>query len=96
MKTGIELIAQERQEQIEKHGFTVGLDLLHNKYNQLSEGASRLCEPDENKHEFYPPHEWDEELWFKMIKKPYKERLIIAGALIAAEIDRVQNQTNLD
>jgi hypothetical protein len=30
-------------------------------------------------------------IWNKMAFKPYKERLIIAGALIAAEIDRLQN-----
>lgn len=94
MKTGIELIAIERQEHFEKHGFTVGIDLIHNNFNQLSEAACRLCEPDENKLQFNPPHEWDNELWNKMIHKSYKERLIIAGSLIAAEIDRVQNEIN--
>ena len=34
---------------------------------------------------------WDEDLWQKMCNKSYKDRLIIAGALIAAEIDRLQS-----
>jgi hypothetical protein len=33
---------------------------------------------------------WDKKRLEHMRSKPYKERLIIAGAFIAAEIDRVQ------
>ena len=35
------------------------------------------------------PEGWSFELFKKMCNKPYKERLVIAGALIAAEIDRL-------
>ena len=35
------------------------------------------------------PNGWDQEIWEKMIRKPHQERLIIAGALIAAELDRL-------
>jgi hypothetical protein len=97
-KTGIELIAQERQEQIEKHGRTIDRDIAENDKNQLSSGASILalnypfiCLEVYDVEESHCPPDWDQELWCKMVNKPYKERLIIAGALIAAEIDRLQN-----
>ena len=41
------------------------------------------------------PHGWDKELFEKMVDKPHIERLTIAGALIAAEIDRqIHEQAN--
>lgn len=94
MKTGIELIVIERQEQVEKHGRTLAKD-RENKKNQLSFAAQMLSHPkgdiiDWDCNMNLPG--WDKEIWNKMIKKPYKERLIIAGALIAAEIDRVQKE----
>ena len=88
-KTGAELIAIERQEQIEKHGRTVERDLNENKFSQLIDGAiGLLCEPRPND----KPSHWDSTLWTKMKNKPYKERLIIAGALIAAELDCIQTK----
>lgn len=42
MKTGIELIAEERREQIEKHGRTIERDILYNRTRQLSSGAAML------------------------------------------------------
>lgn len=36
-----------------------------------------------------PPTGWDKSIWAKMCSKSYKERLIMAGALIAAELDRL-------
>lgn len=41
--TGIELIAKERQEQIEKHGITVEQDVNINKFAQLIDAAIILC-----------------------------------------------------
>ena len=96
MKTGIELIAEERREQIEKHGRTVDLDVKHNTSYQLCKGATRITfAPDEEgadlmTYEIFVPDGWDKDIWKRMLNKPYKERLIIAGALIAAEIDRLQ------
>jgi hypothetical protein len=87
MKTGIELIAIERKEQIKKHGRSVKDDKLFNKKLQLRRAASVLLQP--NAIFYSPPVGWDKELWNKMIKKRIKQRLIIAGALIAAEIDRI-------
>jgi len=99
MKTGIELITEERQEQIEKHGRTIETDVIENTSEELSFGAALLCCPDPTEMGFDPasgqgrPEKWDRDIWIKMISKPYKDRLIIAGALIAAEIDRLNHKS---
>lgn len=100
MKTGIELIAQERQEQIEKHGRTIESDVDQNRFHQLSDAAAILCgiptellydeQPVPND---YAPFKWDLAIFNKMRGKDYKDRLIIAGALIAAEIDRLNAES---
>ncbi len=96
MKTGIELIADERQEQIGKHGYTLQHD--HDEYDENIENGFDIIESqlrdavigvlNSDRGEF--PAFWDETRVGKICAKPYKERLIIAGALIAAEIDRLQ------
>lgn len=101
--TGIELIAEERNEQIEKHGRTVASDVEYNVCGQLSFAVVALASEydatgnkggsDENRinhFERWRPIGWDKEQWMIMISKSYRERLIIAGALAAAEIDRLQ------
>lgn len=91
MNTGIELIAKERQEQIEKHGRTPETDYNQNYEGQLPFAASCLAfdeiEDWDARHE--APVNWNLDIWQKMHDKPHKERLIIAGALIAAELDRL-------
>jgi len=87
-KTGAELIAIERQEQIDKHGRTIERDVNENSNNELAIAAMGLIDKYPSSHNF--PEHWDSKLIQKMISKPYKERLIIAGAFLAAEIDRVQ------
>lgn len=101
MKTGIELIADERNRQITVKNITVESDVEFNNWKQLSEAASLLCieryahlrDNDDvfDSDEFGPmtPFKWEEESFQKLMEKPYKERLIIAGALIAAELDRL-------
>jgi hypothetical protein len=97
MKTGIELITQERQEQIEKHRRTIQEDVELNTTNQLSKAASLLCDEswicldEDDIIEDYCPEGWSKILWSKMVRKPYKDRLKIAGALIAAELDRLNH-----
>lgn len=96
MKTGIELIATERQEQIEKHGRTIERDVKENAEGEIAYFAGLLCHehanhPDANVLNYLPP-KWDKQLCLKMLSKTYKDRLIIAGALIAAEIDRLNHQ----
>ncbi len=91
--TGIELIAKERKEQIEKHGYTKDGDQKNNWAGQLSWAAS--CLAFENIEDWDARHsapvDWNLEAWQKMHDKSHKERLIIAGALIAAELDRINS-----
>lgn len=95
MKTGIELIAAERQKQIDKHGFT-GEHHVNNPqwYDnfQLQYAATTLLmheleEVVDTKDNL--PDGWDQEWFDKLNAKERKERLIIAAALIAAELDRL-------
>jgi hypothetical protein len=85
MTPGIKLIAQEREEQIEKHGRTIQSDLENNSNGELLEAAVVLTGLDGSK---WFPDNWDVNLSMKMIRKSKIEKLVIAGALIAAEIDR--------
>ena len=98
MKEGIVLIAQERAEQIEKHGRTVNHDIEFNFLGQFRDAASLLiydqknCLQAEDIIEEHLPEGWDKGVWSKMVNKPLKDRLIIAGALIAAELDRINHK----
>jgi len=89
-KTGIELISIERAEQIEKHGRTVELDMVENENYELSYAAHTLCMFEKARLFYRAPNGWNRDFWQRILKKSYKDRLIIAGALIAAEIDRLQ------
>jgi len=95
MKAGHELIAQERKEHFAKNEYTLESDKKHNSKGQLAKAAASLAYLHVNDHSptsrTYPPDGWELKLWEKMCNKDYKDRLIIAGALIAAEIDRIQN-----
>jgi hypothetical protein len=94
MTKAIELIAKERQEQIEKHGYTQQEDA--SRYDE--DNSENYAEPSQLidaaiasiygvKKEF--PISWVESPFVdKICHKNYRERLVIAGALIAAEIDR--------
>jgi hypothetical protein len=82
--TGAELIAQERLEQIEKHGYNVERDVMIHPDGKLIAAAWELTED-----RALLPEGWHAPTWERMLSKPKKERLIIAGALIAAEIDRL-------
>jgi hypothetical protein len=90
---GIELIVRERTQQVEKHGKTVELDFKINNHYQLSQAASILCWVDKEDYGYDVdaccPVEWNLNTWRKMMCKPYTHRLAIAGALLAAEIDRI-------
>lgn len=88
-KTGAELIAEERREQIEKHGRTIVYDINNNPFGQLRYGAIYLMQSSWVARANKIPEAWDRGIWLKMCEKSYVERLTIAGALIAAEIDRI-------
>jgi len=85
--TGVEMIALEREEQIIKHRYTSDWDA--NQTNvQLTDAAIYAINGD---YETYPK-DWDPEYKDKIggKGKTYIQRLAVAGALIAAEIDRFQ------
>lgn len=96
MKTGIELISEERQKQIDKHGFTAEHHVNHPEWYerlQLEDAAISILHPLINMHsEWFPhtPKNWDKECFENLCKRDRRERLIIAGALIAAELDRLE------
>lgn len=95
MKTGIELIAEERQRQISVEGWTPEHDDEHNE-SELSLAAWAYIEytvhevnHDLTLDEDGPPCPWP---WAAKWWKPRDpiSNLTRAGALIAAEIDRLQ------
>lgn len=96
MKTGIELIAKERQEQIEKHGWTLLHDSIEHSGEELIRAACAIAydsEPDKPAKFSAPNWAWEirehkQQSKRKNIEKI--ERWKVAGALIAAAIDREQ------
>lgn len=81
---GIELITKEREEQIFKHGF----DPYHDDQyvgEELQQAASAILTQDWTSW----PENWDVSWRDRIHSKPRIEQLTIAGALIAAEIDRI-------
>lgn len=93
MKTGIELIAIERQEQIEKHGRTIYHDTKINSNGELKQVARYLLGIG-TEQEY--PRNWSKDFQFAVDRKSQKEKLIIAGALIAAELDRINYKITIE
>jgi hypothetical protein len=90
-KTGIELISIERQRQIKVEGWTAEHDDKH-KDNDLARAGAVYALP--AKYRFYAQAwPWDKE-WFKPTPTNRIKELAKAGALIAAEIDRLQRNKN--
>lgn len=96
-KSGIELIAEERIRQIEVEGYTIESDDTHDKGQLAKAAAAYSLAEDYRKHApqeivkkeppfFWP---WTDQSWKPTSEDRVKE-LIKAGALIAAEIDRLQ------
>lgn len=93
---GVMFIANERHEQMVKHKRSIVSDVKYNYNEQLSFAAALLCAPDpkmfaSKANDYSCPEGWDLSIWKRMLFKPYKQRLIIAGALIAAEVDRLEH-----
>lgn len=96
MKTGIELIAEERERQIKIEGWTEEHDKQWNKGELARAAACYIAEDIPNaeviihfSNEYYEnAFPWDPEYW-KPTSNPVRN-LQKAGALIAAEIDRLQ------
>ncbi len=97
-KTGIKLIAEERQRQIEVEDWTSEYDATHTKGELASLGALYAYPGNRYEHRtFYAdsffsamwPQSWDPK-WWKPVPNNRIKELTKAGALIAAEIDRLQ------
>lgn len=104
-KTGVELIAEERKRQIDVEGWGKGHDACHDQ-NELALAAICYAFPQNNiqigdedgrvnplvvmieRIRFWP---WGMK-WWKPSPKNRVRELVKAGALIAAEIDRLQNR----
>lgn len=96
MKTGVTLISEERQKQIHKHGFTAQHHADHPEWydnNQLQSAAATLLMHELQEGVDVPenlPAGWDLDWFEDLNRRSREERLQIAGALIAAELDRLQ------
>jgi hypothetical protein len=91
MKTGIELIAEERDRQISVEGFTAERDKDYTD-NELAWAAATYALPSNaNTPKFKRVHLWPwAKVWWKPSPDERVKELVKAGALIAAEIDRLQ------
>ena len=77
MKKGIELIAEERQEQIEKHDRTVEEDVIFNTKGQLSVAAGILSQQFIPEGMYLIPKEWNEIIWIKMLGVGMPKNLVL-------------------
>lgn len=92
--TGLEMIIKEREEQLEKHGYTPLTDQYY-KSDELLWLAQWLISVNIGEEEdleevlfFEDDSPFPNSLREKLKLKPYNERLAIAGAFIAAHIDK--------
>ena len=93
MKTGIEIIAEERVRQIEVEGWSIELDIEEHDCGELADAAACYAlrgywhKKLVNTIALIWP--WDD-AWWKPTPNDRIKELAKAGALIAAEIDRIQ------
>lgn len=81
---GVDLISRERQEQVSKHGYDDDHDDDHTD-GEIVCAATLIALVGVQRSSTWP---WEPETLDRIKAKPRIERLAIAGALIAAEIDR--------
>lgn len=91
---GVDLIAAERQRQLAVEGWTAVHD-AHHEPNELAMAAASYALPDYEREFVSSGHQvprtwpWEEAAWKPSPDDRVRE-LVKAGALIAAEIDRLQ------
>ena len=94
MSKGIELIKEEREKQIGKHGYSAGHDVFYMNKELLYAALAylKLAIGEENTMiSSYAIEDWPwDAKYFK--NEGYIESLKKAGALIAAELDRLELQ----
>lgn len=87
--TGVEMIVQERLEQIEKHKMDAAHDDQYTE-EELPRAARDIISRWKTRE--WP---WSKEWWERIMHRHTRqEELAIAGALIAAEIDRLNRLEN--
>lgn len=86
-KTGIELIAEERAEQTAKHGWTAEHDDTHDRAEMAIVAAELLCEGTDAS---VGDRGGRRDMWrlCHKLRNDRIHRLKVAGALVAAELDR--------
>lgn len=91
--TGLADLINERKEHIFKHHRTIEHDVEQNTDRQLTHSALMLLAADyeEGIDSASYPEGWDHDKCNHMLAKPYRARLVIAAALLLAEIDRIDN-----
>lgn len=87
-KSGIELIAIERQEQIKKHGFSLLMDKEY-KNGELLKAAQFCLTPKTDNSDW--PQWWKTTFKYKILEDTRIEQLVKAGAFFMAENDRSGN-----
>lgn len=88
--SGVSLIATERVRQLVNLKKTVDHDKRNNFQGQLIEAATGLLKNTLKERIIYKPVGWYSKKWDKLCDKPQRERIIIAGAFLAAELDRTE------
>lgn len=98
-KSGADLITAKRNEQLEK--VSIKYDVNFCDKNQLAIAAQALLHGEDGDSDTVSaeridkrPKDWSAMMMIEWAHSDYKDRLIIAGALIAAEIDRLQYVEN--
>ena len=92
-KKGVELIAAERKRQIKEEGYTEEQDAKNNQFGELAFAAACYALPIGRAKimDLWPWDANDYKPSGSMDGEPRIHELAKAGALIAAEIDRLQN-----
>jgi len=81
--TGIEKIAQKRLEQKVKHGYSIKSDYEAYPDFELMQAAQAILEGNKDN----MPESWDKNSCERLCSKSLEDRLITAGAMLAAQID---------
>ena len=89
MKTGVQLIAEERERQISQEGFTPAIDTDSHRNGELARAGACYALDYCNPYHLGFAWPWDRSWWKPTPKDPVRQ-LVKAGALIAAEIDRLR------
>lgn len=90
----IQMIAIERQKQIE-NGKTPEYDAKENSGDALISAAVAMIRDGEGYFGGFPV-DWQDSVCTKLLDKPLKERLVIAGAFIVAELEAMQYREDLE